>query len=204
MENLHPAIVHFPIALLFLGGLFGLISLFWKRELWKDLAVKCLFIGTVFAPIAVLTGLLEEQSLKHNEAIHEILVKHKTNGFIILSLSLILSLWYWFRGKIIGNKEYSVWVVMLFLGSILVFYQGSLGGEMVYSHGAGVKPMESSVEDNSGHKHGSDEKKGEDKQEANHDHPQKDTVETKHSHDEKHEEMKKDSTKKKQLKDMKY
>ncbi len=204
MENFHPAIVHFPITLLFLAGLFGLISLFWKREFWKDLAVKCLSIGVIFAPIAVLSGLLEEQSLKHNEAIHEILVKHKTNGFIILSVSLILSLWYWFRKRLMGNKEYSVWATLLFLGSILVFYQGSLGGEMVYGHGAGIKPLESSMEDHSGHKHGPDEKNGGNKEKINNQHSEKDTSETKH-HDGKHEEAKKDSvSKKKQLKDMKY
>lgn len=204
MENLHPAIVHFPIALLFLAGLFGLISIFWKREFWKDIAVKCLFIGTIFAPIAVLTGLQEEQSLKHNEAIHEILVKHKANGLIILSLSLILSLWYWFRRKNIGNKEYSVWAVMLFLGSILVIYQRSLGGEMVYGHGAGVKPKGSEMEDHSGYKQGSEEKNGENKEEIDHQHSKKDTSATKHD-DGKQEEMKKDSiVKKKQLKDMKY
>ena len=156
--KLHPAIVHFPIAMLLLAGLFGGISLFVKREFWKDLMLKCFVIGLIFAPIAVITGIIEELHIKHDAAIHELLIKHKYNGFVILSFFLVLKFWFWFRRKVMGNKEYLFWVICLLLGSMLVLYQGYTGGEMVFGKGAGVKPMEhvfeSEEESGSGHHHG--------------------------------------------------
>lgn len=139
---LHTVIVHFPIALLLLAGIFGTLSLFYKREFWKDLTLKCLIVGVVFAPFAVLTGILAEQNLQHNEAIHEILIIHKYNGFVILFLFQILLVWFWLRRKLFENKEYVAWVFGLLAGNLLILYQGYLGGEMVYTHGAGVKAMQ--------------------------------------------------------------
>lgn len=151
---LHPAIVHFPIALFFLAGLFSGISLFFNREFWKDLAIKSLIIGVIFTPLAVLTGMIEEQNLKHNEGVHEILVIHKYNGIAILFYFQILLVWIWLRRKLIGSKEYIAWVFSLLLGNLSVVYQGYLGGEMVFNKGAGVKPMESLMETQPGHGHG--------------------------------------------------
>ena len=150
---LHPAIVHFSVALLLLAGLFGAISLFLKREFWKDLTLKSLLVGVIFTPLAVLTGLIDEQNLKHNEAVHEILVIHKFNGIAILFFFQILLVWFWLRKKLIGNKEYIAWVFCLLLGSLSVLYQGYLGGDMVFNKGAGVKPMESVIETQPGHGH---------------------------------------------------
>lgn len=143
---LHPVIVHFPVALLLLAGLFGLLSLFVKREFWKGLTLKSLIGGVIFSPLAVITGLIEEQNLEHNEAVHEILIIHKYNGLAILFFFQILIVWYWLRRLLMGNKEYILWVISLLLGTVLVLFQGYLGGEMVFGNGAGVKSMESMSE----------------------------------------------------------
>ena len=76
LPPLHPALVHFPIAMLLVAGLCALLSLFMKREFWKDLVVKLLIIGVIFFPLVVITGLIEEQNLEHNEAVHEMLLTH--------------------------------------------------------------------------------------------------------------------------------
>jgi len=209
--KLHPAIVHFPIALLLLAGLFGSISLFVKREFLKDLMLKCFFIGLIFAPIAVITGILEEQNLKHDEAIHEILVKHKFNGFLLTFFFLVLAIWFWFRKQLIGNTEYPLWIICLLVGSALVLYQGYTGGEMVFEKGAGVKPMEpffkTEEESGSGHHHS---EHNESKNNMNNS-PKKDTMKMENETKQKmnmmnsHTNKKKDSLKKKkELKGMKY
>jgi uncharacterized membrane protein len=142
MIELHPAIVHFPIALLTIAALFGLISLFTKKEFFKEVAFWNLLLGVIGAIAAVLTGLIQEQTLVHNEEIHQILVKHEMNGFIILILSFTLLTWAWVRKNKFTRKEHSLWVLFLLIGTSLIFYQGFLGGKMVFEHGAGVKPME--------------------------------------------------------------
>ena len=153
LSPLHPAIVHFPIALFLLAGLFGAVSIFIKRDFWRDMAVKSLIAGVIFSPLAIITGLVEEQNIAHNEAIHEIMVLHKFIGVAILFYYQGLLVWYWIRRKIIGNKEYITWAFCLLLGSLLTLYQGYLGGKMVFKEGAGVKPMESFMEPEAGHHH---------------------------------------------------
>ncbi len=140
---LHPVIIHFPIALLLLAGVFGAISLFAKREFWKDLAFKSLLVGVIFTPFAVITGLIDEQKMGH-DTVDPMLSFHKYNGLALMFFYQILAVWFWLRKKLPGNREYLAWVICLFLGSGMVMLQGYLGGEMVFTKGMGVKPVEES------------------------------------------------------------
>src|SRR6266498_1133995 len=161
--QLHPAIVDFPIALLLTSAAFAVVSVFIKKELFKEIVFWNLLLGFVTAVIAVLTGLWEERRLVHNQEIHEILIKHKFNGIFISIVFFILLGWFWLRKISMGKKEYWVWMTGLLIGAGMVVYQGFLGGKMVFKEGAGVKPMEPILqiqEENSpSHSHG---KSGED------------------------------------------
>lgn len=146
MTKLHPAIVHFPIALISIAAVFAVISLFNKKNVFKELAFWNLLIGGLGAMAAVITGLMELKTLVHDDAIHSILEKHEFIGFAILILSLVLLTWSWARKNKFAKKEYTAWVFFLVLGLAMVTYQGYLGGRMVFEKGAGVKPMESLLE----------------------------------------------------------
>src|SRR5688572_5385091 len=146
MIKLHPAIVHFPVALISVAAIFAVLSLFRNKDFFKKIAFWNLFIGTIGALAAVLSGLMELKHLVHDDAIHTILEKHEYTGFAILILSLTLLTWYWIRKNKFGQKEYTAWVLFLVLGLLMVTYQGYLGGRMVFEKGAGVEPMESQLE----------------------------------------------------------
>jgi hypothetical protein len=95
--------------------------------------------------------------------VHQILVKHKFNGFAIMILSQILLTWHWVRKNKFGRKEYIFWVSSLVIGPIMIIYQGFLGGRMVFDEGAGVKPMELQMEkegESPGSHHHSDAEEG--------------------------------------------
>lgn len=216
MIELHPAIVHFPIALITIAALFAVLSLFSKKEFFKGAAFWNLLIGVVCAIAAVITGFMEEQSLVHNDEIHQALLKHKYTGFGILIFSFILLTWGWVRKNKFRKGEYVAWAISLLLGTAAVFYQGFLGGKMVFEQGAGVKPMEQYLD------HGSDSTKGHSHSNSGHEHesaddatspgktkPQHDHSSTPHEHSNKQDTSKNQDTiqskdKKKQLKDMKY
>lgn len=140
--ELHPAIVHFPIALIAIATLFAVLSLFTKKDLFREVAFWNLLIGVIAAIGAVFTGLIEEQNLVHNDEVHQVLTKHKFNGVGILILSFALLTWVWVRKNKFKKSEYIGWVLSLVLVTAAVFYQGFLGGKMVFQQGAGVKPME--------------------------------------------------------------
>lgn len=207
--NLHPAIVHFPIALLVVAALLAIISLVNKKGSWKEWMFKNLLVGLVFVPLAIITGIVEEQSLQHNEAIHSVLTIHKYNGFVILFVYSILTIWFWTRKNSIQSKEYTAWVLCLLLATGLLSYQGYLGGKMVFDLGAGVKPMEASMmkghdhgneESSPSHDHGDDDKESSDSSSHTHDRKMKE-----HGCNEKEDADSTDAQKKKkELKDMKY
>jgi len=151
--ELHPAIVHFPIALLTIAALFAVLSLFSKKDLFKQVAFWNLLIGVIAGAVAVLTGLMEERDLVHTNAIHQVLEKHEFNGFAILIFSFALLTWIWVRKNKVGKGEYLNWVIGLVFLTASVFYQGYLGGKMVFEQGAGVKPMEIHLAGDSTSKH---------------------------------------------------
>lgn len=155
MIKLHPAIVHFPMALLVLAGLLAVISVFAKakKEEWKDALIKILVTGTAFAALAFITGLIEEDSLPHNDAVHQTMMIHKYNGLGIFFLFSGIVIWYWLRRKEMGSKEYKSWALSIMVGALLVLGQGYLGGEMVFTYGTGVKPVEEMMEGGVGHGH---------------------------------------------------
>ena len=209
MIKLHPAIVHFPVALLSIAALFAVISLFKKNDFFKIAAFWNLLFGVIGAVAAVLTGLIEEQNLIHNEEVHQILVKHKFNGLAIMILSQILLTWYWVRKNKFKRNEYILWVSSLVIGTVMIIYQGYLGSQMVFEEGAGVKPMELQMEKqgespgshshsdaSGGHEHGGDTSSSKKMQPpSGHDHKNRqDTALSKKTVPEK----------KKELKEMKY
>ena len=86
----------------------------------------------------MISGLFAEESIWHPGPAHEILEAHEMFGFIFLGVIIVTVI---FR-LAIGDKIYGrlKWIgfIMVLIASGIVGYGGYLGGEMVYTHGAGV------------------------------------------------------------------
>ncbi|MDF9392003.1 MULTISPECIES: DUF2231 domain-containing protein [Methylococcus] len=141
--NIHPLLVHFPIAFLNAFFLLDLIAVaMGKREL-RMVASWMLYLGTLGAASAAAAGLYAASFVPHGEAVHEILEWHERLGLTVTSLALGLSLW-----RLIARYRFSGManVFHLFLAGIMVtamFFGADLGGLMVYQHGVGVKNLQS-------------------------------------------------------------
>jgi len=155
MIPLHPRIVHFPVALLILATLFGILALAVKskRDLFKELCFWNLLFGVGGAVLAVVTGLIEEASLVHNEAIHELMETHESLGFIFSSIFLVGLIWMIIRKAKMKLPELRALVIILILASGLLTYSAHLGGTMVYREGAGVEPMKTILQQEDRHHH---------------------------------------------------
>jgi uncharacterized membrane protein len=55
-DPLHPAVVHFPIVLIFLGTLFSVLAIFTRRGALPQLTVVLLILAAASAQFAVITG----------------------------------------------------------------------------------------------------------------------------------------------------
>jgi len=138
--HLHAMIIHFPIALLVVGFITELIAVFIKNEFFKNTAFYLLLLGSLGAIAAYVTGSyagegVEEGPLKIPMELHE------QAALITLWLSIITALFsvliYFFKVKNVAAKWAGILLYSLLV--ISVARTGYLGGQLVFSHGAGVE-----------------------------------------------------------------
>ena len=138
--HLHAMIVHFPIALIFAGFLSEIIALFTKKEFFRQAAFYLLLLGTAGAVAAYLSGEnagegIEEGPLEGPMDLHE------DAALITMWLSVGLAAFrvaiQYFKLNHGWTKLVSIVAFAALIGS--VSYTGYLGGQLVYSHGAGVQ-----------------------------------------------------------------
>jgi uncharacterized membrane protein len=137
LQNLHPLVIHFPIA--FLVGALLLYLLAWiaRREAWAWIGLSMLALGTLGAAIAVWTGLHASDGVMIAPSVRDhILVYHRTLMFIVLGLSLALSLWA-LSARPMPQRGRGVFVLLLCLMTALLAIGADFGGWMVYAYNAG-------------------------------------------------------------------
>ena len=147
LANIHPLLVHFPIALLSLFVAVDLIGTATKKTEWRNFASGLLYLGTVFAGFTVWAGLIAADTVPHGHNIHDIMERHEQLGISILALSAALAAWR-LRRPVEGWGIYNALTVIL-LGVII--FGADLGGLMVYKYGVAVSAVTVSPEDSHHH-----------------------------------------------------
>lgn len=134
-SHLHPMIVHFPIALITVGFIADLASLFFKSEKCLSKTGFYLMIaGTLAAVAAWSTGQLFTNEPAQGEIV-KVFDRHETGALITMILMIIgtaFRIWM----VIIKKEETSMkWIAFGFylLGFAAVTYTGFMGGTMVYN-----------------------------------------------------------------------
>ena len=147
MSIYHASLVHFPIALFLSCCILGLIGVFFRRGLFKEILFWNLMIGIFFTIGSIYTGLKEESTPIMTHTMTELLNIHKRNGFILAGFFTSLGVWMGFRKKEMKNMEYVVWVLFLCIGGFSVYFEAHTGHKMVYEEGAGVEVVEDQLND---------------------------------------------------------
>jgi uncharacterized membrane protein len=133
--HLHPMIVHFPIALITVGFLAEVVSLFFKSE-------KCLsktgfylmVLGALSAIVAWTTGQLFTNEPTQGEIV-SLFNKHETGALITMIVMIIGSI---FRIWLVIQKKEETKLKWISFGLYLlafaaVTFTGFVGGTMVYN-----------------------------------------------------------------------
>jgi uncharacterized membrane protein len=140
MPQIHPLIVHFPIALIITAFVFTVIGLVYRRGLFKEVIFWNLVFGILASGVAIYTGLQEEKNLiSSDEHVAEIMEAHKRNAYIICSFLLGLTVWMGMRKKEMKLLEYMAWASFLMIGSVGIGYQGYSGTQMAFREEKGIK-----------------------------------------------------------------
>lgn len=140
--TIHPMVVHFTIATIFLAGLAGVMSLFYRRDHFVLISFLIMLILSFLAVAAAgAAGVISESYLPHiPQSVQGMLHQHKQYGEItgvFVTVALIMQAWRLLRRKAHTRPSY-VAVISILIAVVLVSITGHLGGTMVYSHGLGV------------------------------------------------------------------
>jgi uncharacterized membrane protein len=143
LYQVHPAIVHFPIALLALGAAVAAARLSKRSPQWLSLAESwLLWLGTLSAWVALGFGLLAERGAPHKPLAWEVLADHKTLAFWtcgVFSVFSLLRLWAAERAH--DADQWRLLQLGLWLaGFALLMATGLHGGKLVFDFGMGLTP----------------------------------------------------------------
>ena len=145
-DPLHPAVVHFPVALLLLGAALAVLAVFIRRWHLPLFAAIVLSLGALGAVAATVTGEEEEEKVEHAiPSAEPVLEEHAEWGETARSAGLLAA------ALAIGavalssrpaiGRFLSVLTALVAIGAAhAVVEAGHFGGELVYRHGAGVAP----------------------------------------------------------------
>ena len=142
MDNIHPLLVHFPIAFLSAFFALDLVGTLAKKTQWRSVASWFLYFGTVAALFTVTAGLIAASSVAHGENVHDIMERHEQIGLSVLSLAIVLSIWRMKSGALIRGGANSFFLILSALLCLLMMLGADLGGLMVYKYGVAVKAVQ--------------------------------------------------------------
>jgi uncharacterized membrane protein len=155
MENIHPLLVHFPIALLSVFFVLDLLGTLTKKQHWRGIASSFLYLGTLAAAFTVMAGFLAADTVAHGGNVHAIMEKHEDLGMAILSLATALSAWRLKHKGLFQGYINAVFLALSALLCVLIVLGADLGGLMVYRYGVAVKavPVINGAHDHHGDDH---------------------------------------------------
>lgn len=140
MPPLHPAIVHYPIALVTLSVVADLLGYLNDSSSLRGAGWWALLGAAIGAALAIVAGLFDMNREKIEHAAHERVHTHMKVGFTLFAVIAGLTVWRWFIYTDPRSGLGWGYLAAAFIVLALTFFQGWLGGELVYSDGVGVAP----------------------------------------------------------------
>jgi len=137
LQNIHPLVVHFPIALWVGAALFYLLAWILKSDRLEFAAFAVLILGTLGAAAAVGTGLYAEDGVMVSVSVREHLLDHHEDLMLTtLGVSLILLVWASLARPF--PRKGRAFFILLFLVLLGIMAVGAdYGARMVYDYNAG-------------------------------------------------------------------
>jgi len=121
----------------FLFEIFGWIA---KNDTLKAIGWWNLLFAALASIGSYLTGLFIAKVGPHPADAYGLISTHETLGMVTMAIIVILFLWRTTVGDIVTDKLKAVYLSITFAGLVLLFFTGYTGGQLVFSHGVGVKP----------------------------------------------------------------
>ncbi|PIZ69311.1 MAG: hypothetical protein COY19_02165 [Candidatus Marinimicrobia bacterium CG_4_10_14_0_2_um_filter_48_9] len=145
--QIHPFLVHFPIALITVAALFDLIGVLWKRQFFTRSAFAMLLVASAVAVIVGISGYAAEARLEQNiqilAAVADNLTHHASLGNT--SVWLIVAVGLFRIWSVLERKTWSTngWIfpLVMILLSGWVIYTGLAGIDLSQAIRAAYQAM---------------------------------------------------------------
>jgi len=139
MPNIHPLLVHFPIALLTLSFLCEAAAVLFKREDLSAAGWWTQLTGTIGLAAAAVSGILAGNSVNIPPPAKPYLETHQELAFAVATAFALLLFWR-FASRTKRPPGRDGLFLLLFAAGVIALWAGAwYGGEMVYRFGAGVQ-----------------------------------------------------------------
>ncbi len=145
--TIHPMILHFPIALLYIAVPLEFLALRWRKEGFLPRAAFWTVTLSCVAIIVTMTaGFISEQSVHWTATTSVILERHQTLA-ILTGLCAGAAWLAHMAGRFPKGQRWGLWgrgqgglisALFVLAAAVFVTLTGRLGGEMVYHYGVGV------------------------------------------------------------------
>ena len=133
--ELHPSVVHFPIALTVVGALFAVLYAALRREWLRWFAPVLLSLALLGAVAAYFSGQSAEDRAEAIGVPEAAVEAHESAGIWSLGLIALTCLLSW--ATFVPRRGVWVTAILALIAVATVLRTGHLGGTLVYVHGAG-------------------------------------------------------------------
>jgi len=133
--ELHPSIVHFPVALVTVGALFAVLYLFLRREWLRWFAPVLFSLALLGAGAAYFSGQSAKDRAEASGVPKPAIEEHEESGVWAVGVTALSCLVSWATHS--GRRGIWISTVLALLATTIILRTGHLGGRLVYVYGAG-------------------------------------------------------------------
>ena len=137
LQEVHPSIVHYPLALLPAAVAADLLGRATGSEALQGAGRVLMPVAAASAAVAAVTGLVAQEEVAVDGVAEELLVTHRNLNLSLVTLSTLLAAW-----RLRSERPSAGYLALALAGLGAMSYSAYLGGKMVYEHGGGVKPAD--------------------------------------------------------------
>lgn len=135
LQQMHPALVHLPIALLPLAVGADLLGCVTGSKSLHSFGQKAIGIAAVGAVASAVTGLIAGEEVNVEGDSRDMLMTHRNLNFVATVVAGCMALW---RAE--HRRPNAIYLGAGTAGIGVVAYTAYLGGKLVYESGVGVEP----------------------------------------------------------------
>ncbi|HMK75864.1 MAG TPA: DUF2231 domain-containing protein [Thermodesulfobacteriota bacterium] len=137
LQNVHPLVVHFPIAFLMGAALFYFLSWIFRNQMFSNTAFLLLIVGTLAAGAAVGTGLYAKEGVMVSFSVrNHLLESHEKLMLTTLGVAIGLTIWA-IVPRPFPQKKRLLFLFLLLVMLGIMTAGADYGARMVYDYNAG-------------------------------------------------------------------